>query len=131
MAVLDNALQALFNMSYWKVGWENASPTSGFAAQTIIVPGIDPYDFAVIKSRNHVNNNRSYYYIVGKNSTVDMQLIDVRNMISTVNAMIIRGVNMTSTGFIFEQAMWRAGNNADVGSGPNAIIPQIIYLFKQ
>ena len=131
MAVIDNALQALFNISHWKVGWENASPASGFPAQEITVPGIDFYDFAIIKTRNSVNNGRVYYYLIGKNNNIDMQLIDVRNIISTINAMIIREVTMTATGFDFALSTWRAGNNTDRGSGPNNIIPQTIYLFKQ
>ena len=35
MSVLDNALQALFSMAHKEILWENASPTSSFAAQTI------------------------------------------------------------------------------------------------
>ena len=34
MSVLDNALQALFSMAHKEILWENASPTSSFAAQT-------------------------------------------------------------------------------------------------
>ena len=35
MSTLDNALQALFSMAHKEILWENASPTSSFAAQTI------------------------------------------------------------------------------------------------
>lgn len=37
MAVIDNAIQALFKMAHWELIWENASPTSSFGAQSIDV----------------------------------------------------------------------------------------------
>ena len=36
MAVLDNTLQALFNMAHKELIWKNATPTSSFLPQTII-----------------------------------------------------------------------------------------------
>ena len=48
MSVLDNALQTLFKLGIEvKKVWENASPTSGFAAQGINI-GTSNYDFAMI-----------------------------------------------------------------------------------
>lgn len=35
MSVLDNALQALFQMAHKELLWQNASPTSGFPAQKV------------------------------------------------------------------------------------------------
>lgn len=35
MAVLDNALQALFKMAHWEILWQNASPASSFPAQSV------------------------------------------------------------------------------------------------
>ena len=44
MSTLDNALQALFKMAHWDTLWENASPTSAFAAQTISINNVSDYD---------------------------------------------------------------------------------------
>lgn len=35
MAVIDNAIQALFSMAHKELLWQNASPTSGFPAQKV------------------------------------------------------------------------------------------------
>lgn len=37
MAVIDNAIQQLFKMAHKELVWENANPTSSFAAQTLPV----------------------------------------------------------------------------------------------
>ena len=49
MSVLDNALQALFSMAHKEVLWENASPTSSFAAQTIDL-NLSEYDAIEIEA---------------------------------------------------------------------------------
>lgn len=49
MSVLDNALQALFSMAHKEILWENASPTSSFAAQTIDL-NLSEYDAIEIEA---------------------------------------------------------------------------------
>lgn len=49
MSVLDNALQALFGMTHKEILWENASPTSSFAAQTIDL-NLSEYDAIEIEA---------------------------------------------------------------------------------
>ena len=49
MSTLDNALQALFSMAHKEILWENASPTSSFAAQTIDL-NLSEYDAIEIEA---------------------------------------------------------------------------------
>lgn len=49
MSALDNALQALFQMAHKEILWENASPTSSFAAQTIDL-NLSEYDAIEIEA---------------------------------------------------------------------------------
>ena len=49
MSVLDNALQALFSVAHKEILWENASPTSSFAAQTIDL-NLSEYDAIEIEA---------------------------------------------------------------------------------
>lgn len=51
MSTLDNALQALFQMAHWKTLWTNASPTSTFAEQDVMVPCAE-YDYILIYYRS-------------------------------------------------------------------------------
>lgn len=52
MSVIDNALQALIGLSIEiKKRWENASPTSNFAAQNINI-GTNDYDFLIIPKQS-------------------------------------------------------------------------------
>ena len=57
MAVLDNALQALFKMAHWEILWQNASPTSSFAAQSVAINNIDDYNIFYIL---HVNTKSTF-----------------------------------------------------------------------
>lgn len=50
MSVLDNALQALFSMAHKELLWENASPTSSFAAQNVSV-NTSGYDGVMVPFR--------------------------------------------------------------------------------
>ena len=49
MSTLDNALQALFSMAHKEILWENASPISSFAAQTIDL-NLSEYDAIEIEA---------------------------------------------------------------------------------
>lgn len=52
MSVIDNALQALIGLSVEiKKRWENASPTSNFAAQNINI-GTSDYDFLIVPQQS-------------------------------------------------------------------------------
>lgn len=51
MATLDNALQALFQMANKKLVWENASPTSSFPNQQIVVNDIKDGDTIIIEHK--------------------------------------------------------------------------------
>lgn len=64
MAVLDNALQALFKMAHWELLWQNASPESSFGEQTITINNINNYDMFYI---THITQNVDFDYnpIVG------------------------------------------------------------------
>ena len=57
MSVIDNALQALIGLSVEiKKRWENASPTSNFAAQNINI-GTSDYDFLVVPQQSATRGN--------------------------------------------------------------------------
>lgn len=48
MSTLDKALQALLQMAHWDLLWTNATPTSTFPVQTLIVPNISQYDLYAV-----------------------------------------------------------------------------------
>lgn len=54
MSVLDNALQALFQMAHKELLWKNASPTSTFAEQNISV-NLSEYDMIAIEHATPIN----------------------------------------------------------------------------
>lgn len=49
MAVIDNAVQALFKMANKKLVWENASPASAFPGQQITINDIKEGDVVIIE----------------------------------------------------------------------------------
>jgi hypothetical protein len=51
VSTLDNAIQALFQMAHWDTLWTNASPTSTFAEQDVMVPCAE-YDVLMITYRS-------------------------------------------------------------------------------
>lgn len=56
MSVIDNALQALFNMAHKELLWKNASPTSSFAAQNVSV-NTAGYDGVMVPFRRAANTD--------------------------------------------------------------------------
>lgn len=139
MSVLDNALQTLFKLGIEvKKVWENASPTSGFAAQDINI-GTSDYDFAMIL---HQSLNVSGGY---------RRAIDIIENNTETNSMLrLSGFVAASTaenrGFGAQRGVMRAGNalrftdcvrgrhstGAPIDSfvDPSLCKPVIIYTIK-
>ena len=96
MSVLDNALQALFTMAHKEILWENASPASSFADQTITLTALADYDAVIIQFGNSTNipdttsyqifvKNKSGYAVTWSNLQAKTTLY-VRSRIVDVNA---------------------------------------------
>ena len=138
MSVLDNALQTLFKLGIEvKKVWENASPTSGFAAQNINI-GTSDYDFAMIL---HWSMNVSGGYRLA------VDIID--NNTENNNMLRLAGYVASSTaanrGFGAQRGVKRSGNilqftdcsRGIIASGllstivdPSLCKPVIIYTIK-
>lgn len=120
---VDKALQQLFKRSVaTKVLWSNASPASAFSAQTIKM-ALSGYDGVLIKHRISTSKGTVGYMYAGVGDNADMVYPDARNIISTVNAIIQRNVDVSTTGVTFSADSYRAGNNTSSGSNNKQLIP--------
>ena len=121
MAVLDNALQALFNMAHKKLLWENAKTNSNFAPQTIKI----------------TTNPKSLYlvnciYRAGYTAT-NGEIVPYGCDSYIVNAgqtNQFRNVEVTSSGFVFQAGyiVTAFGGSATIDN--SRIIPYQIYEIK-
>ncbi|MFR6258329.1 MAG: hypothetical protein ACLULK_06080 [Anaerovoracaceae bacterium] len=122
MAVLDNTLQALFDMSHKELLWENANTNSNFAPQTI----------------KKTTNPKSLYLInciyAAKYTATNGEIIPYGGNSYIVNSGTVnayRNAAVTSAGFVFG-----AGYVATIFGGSSAtldnsrIIPYQIYEIK-
>lgn len=127
MSTLDNALQALFQMAHWEKLWENARPTSTFAAQNVPV-STSEYEMLIVVFRR-TNNSENYSagtIILGKLGSGSQAYI-----LGYSGTMVARAVNWTNTSTInFEacnQYNTYAGNPTAMN---NMLIPTEIYGIK-
>lgn len=138
MSVLDNALQTLFKLGIEvKKAWENASPTSGFAAQSINI-GTSNYDFAMIlhQSANVTGGNRHAIDII-ENNTETNNMLRLAGFVASSTA--------ANRGFGAQRGVMRSGNTLqftdcvrgrhtgeaiDSMVDPSLCKPVIIYTIK-
>ena len=125
MAVLDNALQQLLKMSIEvKLLWENASPSSEFPAQKILID-LAEYDFYMIE-------NNTWTDALWKTCGVAEcgGIMSVINYITLENraSIIARTATHTSDGLIFSGS--RYFNDLVNSSSNSGCIPIKIYGIK-
>lgn len=125
MSVIDNALQALFmNGCKVKKLWENASPTSQFAAQKITVD-MGTFDQVRILLRESTSNTYPYYFIDDFKKNDDGVIVRTLNYdkSGTTVGTSYRTVDVGNTGIAFGAGYINQGNV----QANNYNIPIIIY----
>lgn len=92
MSTLDNALQALLDIDTTETLWENASPGSAFAAQTITCNTTDAIGFLVVHA-----------YDAGReNGHVDLVLKGLgSHLVNPQSYNQYRAVSISGTGVVF------------------------------
>ena len=124
MSVIDNALQTLLKMASTEILWENASPKSSFAAQTIRISGLQDYDFIVA----------TFAYSTGAYPSVSVIIsTDVgENAAANIPGSVVgrRNATVQSNGIKFAEAnrMTTYGGNAVTDNA--VIIPRLIIGMK-
>jgi hypothetical protein len=125
MSVIDNALQSLFSMSRWEILWQNASPESSFAAQTISC-GASEY-----------NNLRCLCATPG-GLFVDVTLHDgnrayaqtIANMSGSSSPLFrSRPIDVSGDSVEFGDSIWKQGTSP--GTSNDTLIPVAILGNKQ
>ena len=133
MSVLDNALQTLFKLGIEiKKVWENASPTSGFAAQSINI-GTSNYDFAMIlhQSANVTGGNRRAIDII-ENNTETNNMLRLAGFVANRGFGAQRGVMRSGNTLQFTDCVRgrHTGEAIDSIVDPSLCKPVIIYTIK-
>ena len=129
MSVVDNALQALFQMAHKELLWQNASPTSNFPAQTIAINDMSAYDFFVIESywsTSRLNQTVTFLYKESSDTTAKMQHTYNFSSASTMG-MAIRNATIVSDGIEFEQCLTKAMASSGTPTSVYASTWQIPY----
>lgn len=129
MAVLDNALQALFKMAHWEMLWQNASLTSNFPAQTIAINDMSAYDFFIIESywsASRLNQTATFLYKESSNAVAKMQHVYNFTSAGTMG-MAMRNAAIVSNGIEFEQCLIKDMTSGDAPRSVYASTWQIPY----
>lgn len=125
MAVLDNALQALFNMAHKDLLWENASPMSSFGSQKI---EIDLKEVKSVEVFFAINNTSSSHSLAYSKALMDT---GGRIMMSTTtNA--YREFNVSKTGIQFNNTQRFLSYGGSAGKDESAyLIPLYIFAIRE
>lgn len=133
MSVLDNAIQALFDMAHKEVLWTNASPTSTFREQSVKIRTLSNYDLIAIQYKS-ANISSAYVDIIVSEIIYNQLLacsipsgIDSTTNYVQFNA---RTCKLMSNSLQFEPAYYK--NSADYARVVNnaLMIPLKIYGVK-
>lgn len=132
MATLDTALQQLITAVTERIGmkllWSNASPTSGFAAQTISLD-LSGYDFVAIQHRWGTTVEDYHFSIVGKSKKTHLKQLENASYANVI--LTSRGVTVTNTGVTFEAGYSKTiYSSSSGGSQATSLIPVAIYGLK-
>lgn len=130
MSILDNALQALFKMAYKEIIWENASPASSFADQTIALAALADYDAVMIQFGNSttVPETTSYQIFLKNKSGYAITYSNLQA--ETYIYMRSRIVDVNVANVIFGDCYAHAVVNQSASVQNNFAIPQVIYGLK-
>ncbi len=130
MSILDNALQALFKMAHKEIIWENASPASSFADQTIALATLADHDAVMAQFGNSTNiPETTSYQIFLKNKSA--YIITYSNLQASAYIYVrSRTVEVTAANIIFGDCYAHATVNQNASVQNGFAIPQVIYGLK-
>lgn len=121
------ALKALGGVSWTKL-WENASSTSGFAAQTISLD-LSEYDSFAILHRLGASVDSNQFDIIKKG--MNAYLIQLENASYASVIMTSRNVKITDTGITFGAGYSKTIYSSSAGgSQATSLIPLAVYGVK-
>jgi hypothetical protein len=110
-------------MSKWVKLWENASPTSEFAAQTVSL-SLDGYDFVMVVFQHWTSNN--------VNNSAFCRVGEYGRLLSYDWTLAYRDYHVETTGIYFNIGLYVTTYNDrnSVGQTGAAVIPLQIYGIK-
>lgn len=127
MSVLDNALQAMFDMARKSKAWKNASPTSNFAAQKIAVDLSDCSEVGIEYAYSGAGNTSYFSRIrIGGSASIICwyQLSSSGNTMGQFN----RAVNVDTAGVDFGDAFGKStSTGVEATTNNGRVIPLAIY----
>lgn len=109
-----------------EVVWENASPTSSFAGQTITTYNSNPIDlsnckFGIVMVRNTTGANGYYSnHLIYVDEDISHRMVNTQTVSGSYN-FLWRQVRLTSNSIIF------GGGNRNGTADNSYLIPQIVY----
>lgn len=132
MSTLDNALQALFQMAHWGILWENASPTSTFAEQDVMVPCAE-YDMILIAYRSATSSAPYTMTTLAKYESGRYFPCEVTTSIDSSSQQVqfnFRNCTMKPDRITFTGGNYKISTNFTRVQNNSIIIPIAIYGIK-
>ncbi len=114
-------------MAEWDLLWENASPTSSFAGQTILASGLSAYDMVAIQ----IIYSDSYTHTTIAFSPINGGSLDI-SVVSSDNQRIACGyriATVATTGIIFSDGSF-IGSSSNRTTNNSYGIPQRVWGLK-
>ena len=114
-------------MYEWDLLWENASPTSSFAGQTILTSGLSAYDMVAIQ----IIYSGSFTHTTTAFSPINGESLDV-SVVSSDNQRIAcgyRSATVAITGIVFSDGAF-IGSNSNRTTNNSYGIPQRVWGLK-
>lgn len=122
---INNRLSKLDNTPIsMELLWENASPTSAFAAQTINISDLQDYDLIMVRAKYSIGAYPSftafYKTTIGENNSINI----------VVSSIVNRGFVIKSDSISFNEANILANYAGSSSVNNNVCIPIEIYGIK-
>lgn len=114
-------------MSEWDLLWENASPTSSFAGQTILTSGLSAYDMVAIQ----IIYSGSFTHTTTAFSPINGESLDI-SVVSSDNQRIACGYRIATvaiTGIVFSDGAF-IGSSSNRTTNNSYGIPQRVWGLK-
>lgn len=131
MSVLDNALQALFDMAHKEILWENASPNSTFNAQTISAL-CGQYDMIAIEFKGTATGNIMLMAMASYGNGIAIPLMFTSSVASTSSAIQsnYRQATLSANGIAFAATYTKYAANTTSAQNNTILIPITVYGLK-
>lgn len=107
--------------------WENASPSSSFAAQTISVINISDYRFVILDIKDSYGSNRRYGHIIFENIE-DVE--QTYRLIGASGALYDRNIVIKTNGIEISACNKKASLSGSYTTTTSDLIPVRIYGIK-